>query len=100
MKETRQVQTSSRWRILIADRGWVYVGRPVRDGDQIIVSDAFNIRRWGTVTGLGQLALNGPSSETVLDFYGVVRLHVLSIAGGEVECYDKIWDEWFSRRKK
>lgn len=35
-----------------------------------------------------------------MDFYGIVRLHVLSIAGGEIECNDKMWDVWFSRIKK
>jgi hypothetical protein len=92
--------TPSKWRILIADRGWVYVGQPVLQKDQIIVSTAFNVRRWGTASGLGELALQGPTKETILDFYGVVRLHVLSISGGQVECHDTIWDRWLLRREK
>lgn len=65
--------------IIIAQRGWVFVGKVVENKDQITIEDAKNIRRWGTVKGLGQLAKEGPTEKTVLDEYGTVRLHPLSI---------------------
>lgn len=65
--------------IIIAQRGWVFVGI-VSDIDGIaLIEKAKNIRRWGTSHGLGQLAKEGPTSNTVLDDYGTVRLHPLSI---------------------
>ena len=69
---------SQPWRIVIAQRGWVFVGRYHADGDDITLSDASVIRRWGTTNGLGEL-VNGPLVETVLDPAGVVRLHRLGV---------------------
>lgn len=65
--------------IVVLQRGWVVVGDTFVDGDQIIVTDAKVIRIWGTTSGLGQLALTGPTSKTVLDQAGTVRAHVMSV---------------------
>ena len=56
-------------RIVILQRGWVMVGRWHRDGDDITLTDASVIRRWGTSKGLGEL-VNGPLSGTTLDQAG------------------------------
>lgn len=69
--------TSSR--IVIAQRGWVFVGIYTEDGDNVTLTNAKVIRQWGTTKGLGELALNGPTSKTVLDDAGVVRMHRLAI---------------------
>ena len=72
-------QPPSEWRIVVAQRGWVFVGRYTQDGDEVTLSDAKNIRTWGTTKGLGELAATGPTSKTVLDPAGTVRLHHLAI---------------------
>jgi hypothetical protein len=59
--------------IVILDRGFVYVGDTEHDGEWCVVKNAENIRRWGTSRGLGQLALEGPTKDTVLDDVGTVR---------------------------
>jgi len=59
--------------IVVLDRGFVYVGHTECDGDWCIITDAKNIRVWGTERGLGQLALSGPTDKTRLDAVGVVR---------------------------
>lgn len=82
------------WMIVIAERGWVYVGTVHRDGDQVVIENCYNVRRWGTTSGLGELALQGPRGATVLDYYGKVRVHVLAIAGGFVECDQAVWSAW------
>ena len=87
------------WQIIIADRGWVYVGKVSRDGDQVVIADCYNVRRWGTTNGLGELALNGPTGESHLDHYGTVRLHVLASLGS-VECDGAKWDTWLAKQKK
>lgn len=69
------------WMIVIAERGWIYAGRVHRDGDLTVITSCWNVRRWGTTKGLGELALNGPQSETILDWYGTVRVHVLAVVG-------------------
>lgn len=65
-------------RIVIAQRGWVFVGLWNQDGDDITLTDASVIRVWGTTNGLGELR-HGPLSDTKLDPAGTVRLHRLAV---------------------
>lgn len=65
--------------ILIAPRGWVFVGNKSVKGDEITLSNASVIRIWGTTKGLGELALNGPQSATKLDPCGTVRINRLAV---------------------
>jgi hypothetical protein len=60
--------------IVVADRGFVYVGNVKSDGQFCVVENAHNIRRWGTSRGLGELALEGPKEGTNLDPVGTVRI--------------------------
>ena len=60
--------------IVVADRGFVYVGLVTLDPDWVVVRDARNLRCWGTSRGLGQLALEGPTPTTRLDAIGTVRI--------------------------
>lgn len=64
--------------IVVGQRGWVFVGDVSEDGDDLVIGNAQNIRRWGTTKGLGQLA-SGPLTDTKYDPYGVVRLPKLSV---------------------
>ncbi len=66
------------WRIVIAQRGWVFVGRYREEGDDVTLTAASVIRSWGTTKGLGEL-VNGPLAATKLDAAGTVRLHKLGI---------------------
>jgi hypothetical protein len=59
-------------KIAVLDRGFVYVGRVSYEGDFLILTNAKNIRKWGTTKGLGEL-VNGPLPDTVIDSVGVVR---------------------------
>lgn len=74
--------------IVIAQRGWVFVGDVSEAGDQIVIENASCIRKWGTTKGLGEL-VNGPTPNTVLDPVGHVQMHQLTViarikAGGEL----------------
>jgi hypothetical protein len=69
--ETRTVLTG--FAIVVLDRGFVYVGDVVIDTEWCVIKNAQNIRRWGTSKGLGELALGGPTANTVLDAVGTVR---------------------------
>lgn len=53
--------------IAILDRGWVFIGRATEDEHSLQIEGADCIRCWGTSKGIGQLALEGKQSETVLD---------------------------------
>ena len=59
--------------IVVLDKGFVYVGTLVTGAKFITIENAKCVRRWGTKYGLGQLALEGPQSNTVLDNACTVR---------------------------
>lgn len=76
--------------IVIAQRGWVFVGDVERSGDDVTINNARCIRRWGTTKGLGELASNGPQKSTVLDDMGTVRLHALAVVAA-IDCEAGKW---------
>lgn len=57
--------------IVVLDRGFVYVGNVSIADDFLTVTNAKNIRYWGTKKGLGELR-QGPLAETKLDDIGEV----------------------------
>lgn len=59
-------------KIVVLDRGFVYVGAVTIDGDFVKIKKAHNIRVWGTTKGLGEL-VSGPTSSTKLDKVGTVN---------------------------
>lgn len=65
--------------IVVLDRGYVYVGKVTRKNDHLTITDAQNIRRWGTTNGLGQLALSGKQPNTVLDPAGTVLVPLRAV---------------------
>lgn len=77
-------------RIVIAQRGWVFVGRWEEDGERVTLHNARVIRRWGTTKGLGELCA-GPTSSTVLDPAGTVELHILGVVAS-LACDENGWD--------
>jgi hypothetical protein len=72
-------QEKAMQQIVIAQRGWVFIGDVTRTADEVIIQQAAVVRRWGTTKGLGQLALTGPTNETQLDPCPTVRIHPLAI---------------------
>lgn len=53
--------------LVVADRGFVWVGKVITTPDWVEIEGARPVRRWGTKEGLGQLAKEGPLTNTVLD---------------------------------
>lgn len=72
--------------IAVLDRGFIYIGDVVTDGEWCYIANAWNIRRWGTTRGLGEL-VNGPLANTALDRVGDVRMpmttlqHLIAVKG-------------------
>ena len=67
-----KIITDDEIKIVILDRGFVYVGVTTIDGEFIVIERAHNIRVWGTTKGLGELVA-GPTSSTKMDKVGTVR---------------------------
>jgi hypothetical protein len=78
-------------RIVVLQRGWVVVGRVAEESaTELRLENAAVIRRWGTTRGLGQIAINGPTDETVLDPCGVVRAHPLAVVM-QIDAREEKW---------
>ena len=81
-------QVTGEKKICILQRGWVMVGDFVRDGNDCTLKNANVIRVWGTAKGLGEIALNGPTSSTILDPCGTARFDYLTTIA-VLDCSDK-----------
>jgi hypothetical protein len=69
----KDAQAIGEVRIIVADRGWVFVGTcQDNDDGSVTITNCRNIRVWGTTAGLGEL-VNGPLEGTRHDSYGTVR---------------------------
>lgn len=86
--------TNGEIRIVILQRGWIYVGRFYQDGVNCRLEDAKNVRNWGTTKGLGEIALNGPTDATKLDESPTVKFHELTVVASLVCKADK-WNKQF-----
>lgn len=85
------VQPSGQTKIVILQRGWVMVGRLERNGPDCKLHNASVIRQWGTTKGLGEIAVNGPTSSTKLDKCGgLVDFHYLTIVAA-ISCDEGKW---------
>ncbi len=77
-------------KIAVLQRGWVAVGDYSESGDQVTLTDASIVRRWGTAAGLGELARKGPRPNTTLDPAGTLRVHKLGIVF-TLDCDPAAW---------
>lgn len=59
-------------KIVVLDRGFVYVGRFECDGNHVVIHGARSLIRWGTSAHLGEL-INGPLDNTKLGDRCTVR---------------------------
>ena len=79
-------------KIVILQRGWVYIGRFERNGNDCKLHNAYNIRVWGTSKGLPEL-VNGATSKTVLDKCdGVVEFDWLTVVH-TITCNKSAWKQ-------
>lgn len=83
-----------RWEIVVVAGGFVFVGRVIRDGMDLRLSDAAVVRRWGTDRGLGQLAEGGPLTNTTLDTTPLPIVVPESAVLHRIGCVSKPWERW------
>lgn len=65
--------------IVICTNGWVFAGECYEYGDHILIHRSSVIRRWGTSKGIGQLAITGPTEDTILDECGTMTVYKANI---------------------
>ena len=81
-------------RIVILQRGWTMVGKFERNGSDCKLHNASVIRSWGTTKGLGEIAMDGPTSSTKLDpTYGIVEFDYLTVVAS-ISCEEKPWEKY------
>ena len=83
--------------LLVCDMGFVLIGDVFphpSDWQRVIVDHCATVRQWGTTRGLGQLALEGPQPETILDYEGngvdVLRATILRA----IPCNETAWENY------
>ena len=85
--------------IYVQDRGFVLIGEPEPDtlGPDFLfwrLNRCGIVRTWGTTKGLGELAIRGPLTNTVIDVEpdGVMvgKLHTFRV----IPCDKKAWAKW------
>ena len=77
-------------KIAVADNGFIYIGDVVVDDVYYIITRCANVRKSGTERGLGQIAFDGPTKETVLDY----SPNVLVPIGRMCHLMDVAEDKW------
>jgi len=80
-------------KIVILDKGFVAVGKYAQGPYWCSLEDAYFIRRWGTSSGLGELASNGPAISTILDKTPKQSFPVRSVVN-TIECDEEKWANW------
>lgn len=68
--------TTTDKRIVVLTNAWVFIGNyhPAAGVKPAYLTDASCVRVWGTTAGLGEIAMKGPTPNTVLDPCGIVLL--------------------------
>lgn len=92
VKPEKGVSKGGDIRIVILQRGWIYVGNYFQDENECYLENASCIRSWGTSKGLGELAEGGPTGNTKLDPCPTVRFHPLT-AVATIDCNQTIWNK-------
>lgn len=82
--------TNPATQIAVLTQGFVYVGHCTIADGMITITDARNVRRWGTEKGLGQLAQCGPTDKTKLDAAGTVRAPLQALVH-LIDCDSAAW---------
>lgn len=91
VKKGSNEPTNSNIKIVILQRGWVFIGRFSEKGDMCYLDNAYTIRTWGTSKGLGELALEGKKTSTKLDKAGRVEFHRLTTVA-TMNCAEDVWN--------
>lgn len=79
-------------KIAILNRAWVVVGKVYKTGSEYKIKDGYIVRTWGTTAGLGEIALNGPTSSTKLDKTSTVSVHELAVVAF-MDCEQSKWEK-------
>jgi hypothetical protein len=81
----------SKVQIVIAPRGWVFIGYTHETDKHLVIERANVIRAWGTTKGIGEL-INGPLKDTKLDACGTTRIPLGAVLA-QIDAEENKW-QW------
>jgi hypothetical protein len=88
-----QLEIKGDLKIVVLQRGWVLVGTFEQEGDKCKLHNASVIRILGTTKGLGQLADEGPTENTILDkCHKLVEFNELTMILS-ISCREEKWQK-------
>jgi len=77
--------------LVVLQRGWIFGGDLFKKGSEYTLKNAFNVRKWGTTKGLGELAEKGKLKNSILDPVSDVTFHELTVVA-IIRCKDNmVW---------
>lgn len=88
--ESLQPKIESKVHIVIAPRGWIFIGYTHKEDNNLVIERANVIRVWGTTKGLGEL-ITGPTKDTKLDQCGTTRIPLDAIIA-LIDCEESKWE--------
>lgn len=96
--------TEHPWMIVIGERGFIFAGRVHREGDQVVIDDAYTVLRFSheTKDALGGLAERGPTKEPSNDSLAAqprTRVPVTAVLA-DIECNEEAWNKWHAKNPK
>ena len=90
--EYQPVNKSDDIRIVILQRGWVFIGRYSETEKGCVLTNAKNYRYQGSKKDFGYVAENGPSAECKLDPCNLpVRFHPMTVIA-TLDCEMEKWN--------
>jgi hypothetical protein len=98
--------SSSNVYIAVLDRGWIFVGHrenSPKDSEGVAndwrLTNCYCIRRWGTTKGLGEIAIDGPLEESILDKSNDLFINDKSVIFWMV-CDSEIWNKYLLKNSE
>ena len=81
------------FRIVVIQSGWVLAGEYSIAQGVVTLKNSTVIQKWGTTKGLGELALSGPTSESVIHPCGTAEIPASAVLY-TLEVNPKIATKW------
>ena len=76
--------------IVVIEAANLLVGEVAVGNSVVTVTNASVIRRWGTTKGLGEIAMGGPTKETILDKLGIAHVQLSKVLF-IIDCEQSKW---------
>ena len=74
-----KVRVNPNFKIVVIQGGWVLAGCYSSENGLVTLSNSSVIQRWGTDKGIGQLAITGPTKDSIIHPCGTACVPAVSV---------------------